>query len=72
MNIKSILAAGEEEEVYELDQIYSEDIEDYVQEMLTDNQLLVKVLSRVSIDSEDEMVIVLRAIAKEDLKKMYM
>ena len=59
---------------YELDQIYSEAVEDYVYEVLTltDNQLLLEVLSRVSIDSEDEMVIVLRTISKEDLKKIYM
>ena len=57
---------------YELDQIYSEAVEDYVQEMLTDNQLLLEVLSRVSIDIEDEILIVLRTIAKEDLKKIYM
>ena len=47
-------------------------VEDYVQEMLTDNQLLLEVLSRVSIDSEDEMLIVLRTIAKENLKTIYM
>ena len=57
---------------YELDQIYSEAVEDYVQEMLTDNQLLLEVLSRVSIDIKDEILIVLRTIVKEDLKKMYM
>ena len=57
---------------YELDQIYSEDVEDYLQEMLTDNQLLVKVLSRVSTDGDDEMLIVLRTIAKEELKEIYM
>ena len=62
----------EEVEEVELDQIYSEDVEDYLQEMLTDNQLLLAVLSRVSTDSEDEMLIVLRTIAKEELKKMYM
>ena len=56
---------------YELDQRDSEAVKDYVQEMLTDNQLLREVLSRVSIDSEDEMLIVLKAIAKEGLKKMY-
>ncbi len=49
---------------YESDQIYSEAVEDYVQEMLTDNQLLLEVLSRVSIDIEDEILIVLRTIAK--------
>ena len=38
---------------YELDQIYSEAVEDYVQEMLTDNQLLLEVLLRVNIDIED-------------------
>ena len=55
---------------YEKDQIYSEAVEDYVQEMLTDNQLLREVLSRVSIDSEDEMLIVLRTIVKENFKKI--
>ena len=55
---------------YELDQIYSKAVEDYVQEMLTDNQLLREVLSRVSIDSEDEMMIVLRTIVKENFKKI--
>ena len=57
---------------YELDQIYSEAVEDYVQEMLTDNQLLLEVLLRVNIDIEDEILIVLRTIAKEELKKIYM
>ena len=55
---------------YELDQIYSEAVEDYVQETLTYNPLLLEMLSRVSIDSEDEMLIVLRTIAKENLKKI--
>ncbi len=59
---------------YELDQIYSEAVEDYVYEVLTltDNQLLLEVLLRVNIDIEDEISIVLRTIAKEDLKKIYM
>ena len=57
---------------YELDQIYSEAVEDYVYELLTDNQLLLEVLLRVNIDIEDEILIVLRTIAKEDLKKIYM
>ena len=57
---------------YELDQRDSEAVKDYVQEMLTDNQLLLEVLSRVSIDIKDEILIVLRTIVKEDLKKMYM
>ena len=59
---------------YELDQIYSEAVEDYVYEVLTcrDNQLLLEVLLRVNIDIEDEILIVLRTIAKEDLKKIYM
>ena len=57
---------------YDLDQIYSEAVEDedYVQETLTYNPLLLEMLSRVSIDSEDEMLIVLRTIAKENLKKI--
>ena len=55
---------------YELDQIYSEAVEDYVYELLTDNQLLLEVLLRVNIDIEDEISIVLRTIAKEDLKKI--
>ena len=57
---------------YELDQIYSEAVEDYVYEVLTltDNQLLLEVLLRVNIDIEDEISIVLRTIAKEDLKKI--
>ena len=51
---------------YELDQIYSEAVEDYVYEVLTltDNQLLQEVLLRVNIDIEDEISIVLRTIAK--------
>ena len=51
---------------YELDQIYSEAVEDYVYEVLTltDNQLLLEVLLRVNIDIEDEISIVLRTIAK--------
>ena len=59
---------------YELDQIYSEAVEDYVYEVLTltDNQLLLEVLLRVNIDIEDEISIVLRTIAKEDVKKIYM
>ena len=59
---------------YELDQIYSEAVEDYVYEVLTlkDNQLLLEVLLRVNIDIEDEILIVLRTIAKENLKKIYM
>lgn len=57
---------------YEVDQIYSEAVEDYVYELLTDNQLLLEVLLRVNIDIEDEILIVLRTIAKEDLKKIYM
>ena len=57
---------------YELDQIYSEAVEDYVYELLTDNQLLLEVLLRVNIDIEDEILIVLRTIAKENLKKIYM
>ena len=59
---------------YELDQIYSEAVEDYVYEVLTltDNQLLLEVLLRVNIDIEDEISIVLRTIAKEKLKKIYM
>ncbi len=59
---------------YEVDQIYSEAVEDYVYEVLTltDNQLLLEVLLRVNIDIEDEISIVLRTIAKEDLKKIYM
>lgn len=59
---------------YELDQIYSEAVEDYVYEVLTltDNQLLLEVLLRVNIDIEDEISIVLRTIAKENLKKIYM
>ena len=59
---------------YELDQIYSEAVEDYVYEVLTltDNQLLLEVLLRVNIDIEDEISIVLRTIAKEELKKIYM
>ena len=59
---------------YELDQIYSEAVEDYVYEVLTltDNQLLLEVLLRVNIDIEDEISIVLRTTAKEDLKKIYM
>ena len=53
---------------YELDQIYSEAVEDYVYEVLTltDNQLLLEVLLRVNIDIEDEISIVLRTIAKEE------
>ena len=57
---------------YEVDQIYSEAVEDYVYEVLTDNQLLLEVLLRVNIDIEDEILIVLRTIAKENLKKIYM
>ena len=57
---------------YELDQIYSEAVEDYVYELLTGNQLLLEVLLRVNIDIEDEILIVLRTIAKENLKKIYM
>ena len=59
---------------YELDQIYSEAVEDYVYEVLTcrDNQLLLEVLLRVNIDIEDEISIVLRTITKENLKKIYM
>ena len=58
---------------YELDQIYSEAVEDYVYEVLTltDNQLLLGVLLRANIDIEDEILIVLRTIAKENLKKIY-
>ena len=59
---------------YELDQIYSEAVEDYVYEVLTlkGNQLFLEVLLRVNIDIEDEILIVLRTIAKENLKKIYM
>ena len=59
---------------YELDQIYSGAVEDYVYEVLTlkGNQLFLEVLLRVNIDIEDEILIVLRTIAKENLKKIYM